>query len=364
MPKKPRPFGDRAVRDVLAAKADLSERHFRSVAHDRNTAGPGAAPRRVWGPARRVPDLIDRALVHIHAIGVGRKVVANKVTKSLSVRVYVTQKLPKTLLPAAARVPETLEGVPTDVIESPPAFLAASALPPPCSIRRTRPQRPLRGGISAANESVNAGTLTALCHSTRPADAGRRFILGNNHTFADLGVAPLGSPILQPSPRDGGTANDQIATLARFVPIDETDTAANLVDAALAELIPGALMQSDICTLGAPQGTSQPELDASVQKHGRTTGFTTGIIDDPSIDFLIPLSRTNPDRVSRFIRQIRIRPSPDMAVFAQGGDSGALVTTRADNRAIGLLFACPDDGSFAYANPIAEVMTALEITFA
>jgi len=52
-----------------------------------------------------------------------------------------------------------------------------------------------------------------------------------------------------------------------------------------------------------------------------------------------------------------------VSLFAQGGDSGALVTTRNKGRAIGVLFACPDNGSFAYANPIAAVLSELEIEF-
>ena len=43
------------------------------------------------------------------------------------------------------------------------------------------------------------------------------------------------------------------------------------------------------------------------------------------------------------------------------GDSGALVLTKPGNLAVGLLFACPDNGSFAYANPILAVLDALEI---
>jgi len=48
-------------------------------------------------------------------------------------------------------------------------------------------------------------------------------------------------------------------------------------------------------------------------------------------------------------------------VFAQPGDSGALAMAKGDNSAVGLLFACPDNGSYAYANPISTVLDALEI---
>ena len=76
------------------------------------------------------------------------------------------------------------------------------------------------------------------------------------------------------------------------------------------------------------------------------------------------VTRTNPARVARFVQQIRIRPAGGASLFAQSGDSGALLTTRNGNRAVGMLFACPDDGSFAVANPIAAVFAALQIEFA
>jgi hypothetical protein len=211
---------------------------------------------------------------------------------------------------------------------------------------------------------VNAGTIAAICRSTRAGEGARRYLLGNSHTFADLGAALPGSPILQPSPRDGGKAGDKVASLARFTPIDERDTAVNLVDAAIAELTAAANVKSDICCVGTPQGIVEPKIGTAVQKHGRTTGHSLGIIDDVSVDVVVPLSRSNPARVARFIQQVRIRPAGGSSLFAQGGDSGALVTTRSGNKAVGMLFACPDDGSFAIANPISAVLRALEIDFA
>lgn len=352
-PSKRRALSKRALRDALSAKAVMSARHF-------GEAAERGQHQRVWGPARRVEDAIARAGVQIHAIGIGRKMVANQYTNVPSVRVYVTHKLPTALLPTAARIPDMIDGVPTDVIESPPAFLAAPALPV-CSALRGERQRPVQGGISGASELINAGTLGALCRSTRAGEEGRRFVLGNNHTLADLGAAPVGSAILQPSRRDFGTIDDRIASLSRFVPILENGTASNLVDAAIAELDATIEMQSQICSIGTPSGINEAALDMVVQKHGRTSGPTLGVIDDPSVDIVIPLSRANPQRVARFVRQIRIRPAPAKPLFAQGGDSGALVMSRSKGSAVGLLFACPDDGSFAYANPISEVLKALEI---
>jgi hypothetical protein len=351
---------ERLARAAMGAKEEFSTRYFRRVSVEK--LGEALHRMRVWAPARRLSDAIDRAAIQVHSIGMGRKIAAGKLTRTLCVRIYVTQKLPLSLIPKAARIPGHIAGVPTDVVESPPAFLALPA--PPCTLRKTRLQRPLCPGISASNAAVNAGTIAALCRSTRPGETTRRYLLGNNHTFADLGAAVPGSAILQPSPRDGGKAADQVASLARFTAIDERDTASNRVDAAIAELVTGAAFQSDVCCMGSPQGVAEPRVGLGVQKHGRTTGFSLGIIDDVSVDVVVPLSRSQPQRVARFVQQVRIRPAPGMSVFAAGGDSGSLVTTRNGNKAVGMLFACPDDGSFAIANPIGAVFAALQIDFA
>jgi hypothetical protein len=295
----------------------------------------------------------------LHAVGVGRKLVEGKLTHALCVRLYVTQKLPRHLLTGADCLPEFIDGIPTDVVEAAPAYLAAS---PTCSLRKLREQRPAQGGISGAHEAIQAGTLAARCQSRRPAESADRFVLGNCHTLADLGLAALGSAVLQPSTHDGGTENaNRLASLARFVQIVETQTASNRVDAAIAKLDAAGTMNPGICTVGAIQGTAVATFETRVHKHGRTTGYTSGIVDDPSVDVLIPLRREDPTRLTQFIDQLRIRPQPGQFVFAQPGDSGALVLTKPDNDAVGLLFACPDNGSFAYANPIAAVLDALEI---
>lgn len=339
-----------ALSDALAAKRELSRRHFGA-----SNSSSGA-----WVMRRRVRDVLQNADRHLHSIGVGRKVVDGEPTDTISVRFYVTQKLPKHLLVGSPYLlPSRIDGIETDIIEAPPAYLAAPlAL---CSTLRLRQQRPAQGGISGANEAITAGTLAALCVSRRGDEAGQLFVLGNNHTLADLGAAPPGSAILQPAPRDGGAALDRIAGLHRCAPIVETTIAGNLVDAAIARLDGGIVMDRTVCSMGAVNGIESAAPDMQVQKHGRTTGFTTGIIDDHSVDILLPLRREDPSRLTQFVDQIRIRPRPGVFVFAQPGDSGALVLTKSGNRAIGLLFACPDNGSFAYASPMAAILDQLDI---
>ena len=306
------------------------------------------------------PTALRQAGTQLHAVGVGRKLVEGKLTKTLCVRLYVTQKLPRRLLRTGDLLPERIDGIPTDIIEAPPAYLAA-------------PARPL---LNTQAPRATAGARWTSAVPTRPFGPARSprcvarvdprrppigFVLANSHTLADLGLAPVGATILQPATHDGGTPAQRLGGLERFVAIVDTPTAENLVDAAIAKLDTPSAMTAGICSIGPVNGTSAATPEVVVHKHGRTTGYTIGVIDDASVNVLMPLRRDDPTRLTQFVNQIRLRPQLGQFVFAQPGDSGALVLTKAGNLAVGLLFACPDNGSFAYANPIHPVLDALEI---
>ena len=114
----------------------------------------------------RVSEAIEGARGGVHAIGVGRKLVGGQPTDTACIRFYVTRKLPRALLKGADLIPAGINGVPTDVVETPRAYLANAQPPPLCSLDKLRRQRPICPGISAANESVLAGTIGAICRST------------------------------------------------------------------------------------------------------------------------------------------------------------------------------------------------------
>lgn len=342
-----------ALADAHAAKRAISDRYFAKV---------GQMPLAPFVLRRKVEAIRRVAGAQIHAIGIGRKEAAGKPTNKICVRFYVAQKLPKRLLDAAAMIDEEIDGICTDVIEAAPAYLAMPMLA--CSRDRRFHKRPVRPGTSIGNETVAGGTLAIRCVSRLPAEAGKQLLLSNNHVFADYGAAPIGSSIFQPSPGDGGTLQDRVAGLLRFDPVIAGVLATNLVDAAVAEVDPGIMVGSEICTVGAVNGVATAFDGMQVHKHARTTGYSIGVVDDVSCDVLVPVSRADPSRQARFINQIRIRARSGSARFAQVGDSGALIVSKAGNRAIGLLFACPDNGSYAYANPIQAVLDRLDIDLA
>ena len=191
----------------------------------------------------RGSDAVNAAGVSVHAVGVGRKMTNGSATNEMCVRFYIVQKLAKSLIPPRDLLPESVDGIPTDVIESPPAFIqarkkpavriravAAAATEAKTEGRRSR-LRPMSAGFSVAHRNVTAGTIGYFCRSTRQGDPpGMVFILSNNHVLADVNVGALGDDVYQPAPADSGTFDDHRADLRRFVPIRLGGVAINHVD--------------------------------------------------------------------------------------------------------------------------------------
>ena len=85
-------------------------------------------------------------------------------------------------------VPQALDGIPTDVIQTGPIRTLQG---------HTGRIRPAPGGVSIGHRDITAGTLGCLV-----AKNGQTFILSNNHVLANSNEADPGDPILQPGPYD------------------------------------------------------------------------------------------------------------------------------------------------------------------
>ena len=333
--------------DLLQAKAALSHRLLGA------TQPPG---RRGEMRTVSVAAAIESAPSNIHAVGVGRKEVEGEATDQPCVRVYVVEKLAPSMVPQPLQIPTEIDGMPTDVIESPRASLAQT-----CSQNRRRRQRPAPAGISAGHFQITAGTIAAYCRSTREGDSDVVRVLSNNHVFANVNDASTGDPIYQPGVADGGDAGDRMAGLDRFVPINLSQFAENEVDAAISILDEGFPWDREICTIGPIAGATDGVEDQLVRKHGRTSGYTEGYIRDESVDAIVGMDHGNPNIVARFVNQLRIDATSPYPHFGLGGDSGSLVLDRESGTAVGLYFAGPPGGQYGLANPIEAVLRLLEI---
>ena len=224
----------------------------------------------------------------------------------------------------------------------------------PLQPRRQSTLVPAPSGVSIGHGEGPTGTLGCLIH----VNDDRRFILSNNHILAETNVGSIGSPILQPGRYDEnalGQPARQIARLSDFEPIS-FGSAANFVDAAIAELDDPVAALPEIMTIGPPANPPvAPFIGQLVAKHGRTTGLTHGHVVDISFDGVVEYD----GRPAYFENQVVVVGGRD-APFSADGDSGALIVEAATSASVGLLFA--GDGSHTVANPIDLVLNRFGAT--
>ncbi|MCB0305888.1 MAG: hypothetical protein KDI38_19150 [Calditrichaeota bacterium] len=316
-------------------------------------------------------ELLGRS--NVVAVGVGYKTTAGKATKELALVCSVDIKKPKAKLAASDLVPASIQGVPTDV--NPVGVIRALQDP-------TGRFRPAPGGVSIGHVNITAGTLGCLVKKND-----KLYILSNNHVLANSNNASPGDPILQPGPYDGGQlAQDQIATLSEFVPIQFAGVggadpcglasgvagflnglaamvgsktrlysrrdieADNLVDCAIAEPVNPNDVVNEILGIGTISGVADATLNMAVKKSGRTTGFTTGTIQQ--IDVTVQVNYGS-NQIATFVDQLMA------GAMSQGGDSGSAVLND-QNQLIGLLYAGSDTSTIF--NRIQNVFSALQVT--
>jgi hypothetical protein len=285
--------------------------------------GPGCpdVPRRV-STARR------RAARWAYGVGVGLKEIKGLITTTDAVRLYVPRKLPRGELPPSARLPESIDGIPLDIVgAAPPLFCTGSAPKPQERVR------PLMGGVSAAHFDVFDGTLGWFAHSLDPNDDQNEvFLLSNNHVFADTDDWRPDDPIHQPS--IGDNPNGGIVGYLRRAVRLRKGGGFNRVDAAIAALAPGIEFTAVIAGIGAIAGATSVKKGDTVQKCGRSSGITAGMVVDESSSIKILLGDERPFTY-RFEDVFVVKSTG--TDFVLPGDSGALVIT--GQRAVGLVVA-------------------------
>ena len=291
---------------------------------------------------------------NVIATGVGYKTTGNRKTKELAIICSVDSKKSKKALLASEIIPTSIQNIPTDVY--PTGIIYAQDDP-------TGRFRPAPGGVSIGHINITAGTLGCLVKKDN-----KLYILSNNHVLANSNDAEIDDPILQPGPHDGGQySEDHIANLKDFIPIQfeggvtspcpfanatafvlnvlaaitgsktrlkaikkiGAKDSGNLVDAAIALPLDPNDVINEILNIGTISGQAEGSLGMDIQKSGRTTGLTTGSIEQ--IDVTVKVSYGN-NKTAVFADQLMA------GAMSQGGDSGSAVLNM-DKNLVGLLFA-------------------------
>lgn len=352
-------FSTRELPDLRTAKAEWSKRLL-------------LTPRIEFARAARAPRIeAARALTaavnpipaqNVVGVGVGEKLTDDKHTGILAVKFLVRIKYPESQLESKTSLPKMIDGLPADV-EEVGLFrrlrVAAARRKPhrPGAMPNPRTRiRPAQPGCSIGfqdpnNQFTMAGTFGAVV-----TDRTNLYILSNNHVLADEGRLQPGAPIFQPGLLDGGDVNtDKVAELTQAILLQAG--APNKVDCAMARALKSSLISREILWIGAPQGTTLAQMDMTVHKFGRTTGYRVGRVTSVDTDVSVQYETGT----FTFTEQIIIVGFSGQS-FSDAGDSGSLILERGTNKAVGLLFA--GSSSHTIANQIGEVLQALHVTLA
>lgn len=311
-------------------------------------------------------------LHHIIGVGIGYKEIAGQKTKILSIKVYVKNKLPEieVLSRGLTLLPRVFRYIDIDVVELknyPKVMSQSNSLK---TNKFTNKIRPLEIGYSIGHYQVSSGSIGTFVRDSRRLPC----ILSNNHVLANSNLADLYDSILQPGTYDGGMImRNKVAELTEWEKLSlieynnfpfQTKSIKNQnlfwnrpkynkVDGALARL-------SSRIDFKEPQ--LEPYFDVnlfdSLEKNGRTTGHTIGIVEDVSTTISVDYGVG----MGMFEDQIMVKGlgSP----FSDGGDSGSSVILKDTNKIIGLLFAGinkPNGEDITMVNPIENVIKSLNI---
>jgi hypothetical protein len=347
MATRPKIPTNRPARNVPAAAHNLSALRAAKQEYSKRLLARPTMPaaRALTSAISPDPDL------NLVGVGVGEKLVDGRRTGVMAVKFLVRAKYHESHMSEEHLLPKSIDGVPVDVEEV--GLFRAFAAPALDPRSRMRPAQPgcSVGFADPDGQFTMAGTFGALVQ-----DANGVYILSNNHVLADEGQLPIGSAIFQPGLLDGGDPNtDQIAQLTNFVALQAG--VLNSVDCAVAAVGNPADVSNSILQIGPPQGAGAATIDMTVQKFGRTTGYSAGQITSIDTDVTVQYETGN----FSFGGQI-IVVGLDGQAFSGAGDSGSLIVERTTNLAVGLLFA--GSASHTIANHITDVLAALNVTLA
>lgn len=353
--------------------------------------------------AARVAREIAKTKKGITLVYIGYKSRAGERTDEVGIVFGVEKKKPLVELGQAEILPASIAGIVTDVIET--GIIRARAF-----IQKRRPCPP---GFSIGHVSITAGTLGSWVKRAGNEDW---IALSNNHVFANSNSAILGDTIIQPGKADGGfSGTDSFARLAEFAVINFDDAGGgkdkdgkknsslvrlwwsawqaipnaianlvgcprrlrvldmrrhpqmvgsravgqpspNLIDAAIATPLNQGYVRLDIPQIGEPLGIRDLELGDAVQKSGRTTEYTTGIVE--GVDVQSTVSYGGP--IAQFDDQILIVGNG--TEFSAPGDSGSGIFDMSGYLGA-LLFAGGSEGGrdITIANRISNVVAILGV---
>lgn len=317
--------------------------------------------------ARRAAKAFGR-LPNVHSVGIGGRERAGKPTGEVVLKVFVRQKLPSDRLDPAAVIPESFEGIPTDVIQAgdPTRLALVSGAEPrtDAELDKTNDEsreRPLMGGTRIEPDDESGyGTLGLIVEALE--DNRMVFAVTNHHVVFDSPLLERTAEVGQPSPSHSCTACCR-GVIGKFFggyrsAIGEPPPGPKKLDYALIRLDSGLEWLNEIKEIGVLfdfyelKVSDVVPLNYQVRKRGYRTRLTGGIVQAIGVarpaEPVIPAGATDAERDAIYTEffnteSISIRPNPIAAnpaapvIFANHGDSGSALVND-DNKVVGLLW--------------------------
>src|SRR5215472_10027263 len=234
---------------------------------------------------------------------------------------------------------------------------------------------PIKLGTSGgnANDSSRQGNVITCCGGTLGSlvqRAGTFYILSNNHVLARSDSASLGENIIQPGLVDtncGSTSSSVVGNLSQFGNLQASGTN---VDAAIAQIIPGAVdTTGTILLLGSTTTGGVPDpgpphagagvaatVNMGVGKSGRTTGLTCSRVGAVGVATRVQY-QTGCGSGTTFTVNYSNQISVTGGTFSGAGDSGSLIVSAGTADPVALLYAGSDTDSVG--NPVQDVLSAM-----
>ena len=224
-----------------------------------------------------------------------------------------------------------------------------------------------------ANDSSRQGNTITCCGGTLGSlvqRAGTFYILSNNHVLARSDSASLGENIIQPGLVDtncGSTSSSVVGNLSQFGNLQASGTN---VDAAIAQIIPGAVdTTGTILLLGSTTTGGVPDpgpphagagvaatVNMGVGKSGRTTGLTCSRVGAVGVATRVQY-QTGCGSGTTFTVNYSNQISVTGGTFSGAGDSGSLIVSAGTADPVALLYAGSDTDSVG--NPVQDVLSAM-----
>lgn len=220
--------------------------------------------------------------------------------------------------------------------------------------------RPVMGGMPfGIKGGIKTGTIA--CAVVKNCSV---YLLGNNHVIGNFNEAPVGSDVYSPGYENGGFLTSPIAKLLEVKEVlfkDDDPNNVNKIDAAIAYVgninnpCVRRIVKQGVYLIGPICGVNYSmAVGDIVKKVGIATLYTSGKVI--STNFVVSVISPNNGKTAIFTDQIAANN------FNAKGDSGSLGLDE-KNRAFGVLFAGADNGDtrLSFYNPIKEVLSEFNV---